>query len=837
MSDEVETSLSSPYEPSCTLSDEEKTIQGIWAEININNSWELLLLQAPYSIMALGKLMVLSLTASNRKSVSVVDGISLRDRRYEMDSGYLHTLLVQAVNEGRIAQEAAHQSMAIIKHDMNEIPQAIRDVLELLSQHSSQQIRFQLPIQVKRIRSIVEDSAREAGSLGPRFQKAMQLMSDRSGGIGRDGFSLLAEVKMFWSAVISFCEELGKLVQYTLDSSCNAFIATLHNQFEAASKQSKFSIKQKARNEIYQTSIAMIAYASSVRHLANAYIQYSSQFIMPQINAIARYPMLATNAIEFAKAQRQFNAYNNACERETNRIMGINGELNKRRSILELDMGLNLHISDIGADLGVFLQPIAEFRKGKLNRRNSKVKTMKEKQKEEKESENDGKVKMKEEERRKTKEELNKVKGEKKRAKEEENRIKEEKKRAKEEEEKRIKEEKKRIKEEEKKNAKNEKHYAKEENQQENGEKINSIRKKFWKRSPSPQPSKSLQSPLSSQPPQLEQYYPQPQPQTQSISPLSSPSEFSSSLSPLSIESSTFTRTWESRFDKYCQSPESQRSFPSQQSPQSPQSLQFPLSPLYVQRAPSTQHDTMQTIQIPQQYFRTPQDLQSASSKSMNSEQNDHSDAPQYSQPLTGEFKSQENKRNLQSTLPAKTPHHSGVNAPLHQFQQQQRQLHYPKPVESSTPLKNPQNSHYQQKAQLLRRGRPISYPSNFRQIEFSSLEHSGEYPHIHSEQLEGNVQNTQYPYFSRSSFNPAYPQSSTGRSIQPRPTSFGYPSTFNMVSSFDASSIPTTASPQSPQSKQHGGIFGKLRASFSSKSKKSVTNGNNKEEPTELSI
>lgn len=44
-----------------------------------------------------GKLMVLSLTAPNRKSVSVVDGISLRDHRYEMDSGYLQTLLVQVL--------------------------------------------------------------------------------------------------------------------------------------------------------------------------------------------------------------------------------------------------------------------------------------------------------------------------------------------------------------------------------------------------------------------------------------------------------------------------------------------------------------------------------------------------------------------------------------------------------------------------------------------------------------------------------------------------------------------------------------------------------------------
>lgn len=463
-------------------------------------------------------------------------------------------------------------------------------------------------------------------------------------------------------------------------------------------------------------------------------------------------------------------------------------------------MGLNLHISDIGTDLGVFLPPVAEFRKGKLNRSNSKVKTLKDKQKEEKESENDGKVKVKEEEKRKTKEELNKVKDEKKRAKEEENRIKEEKKKAKEEEEKRIKEEKKRIKEEEKQNAKNEKHYAKEENQQENGEKI---RTKLWKKSsahsPSPQSSQSLQSPLSSQPPQLQQYYPQPQPLIQPISPLSlqsrDSSEFSSSLSPLSIESSTFTRTGESRYDKYCQSPQSQQSFPSQQSPQS---LQFPLSPFYIQRPPPTQPDTMQTIQIPQQYFRTPQDLQSASTQSKNSEQIDHSYASQYSQRIIGQFQSQESKRNLQSTPPAQTQFHSGVNAPLNQLEQQQRQLHDLEPIESSTPLKNPQNSRYQQKAQLLRRGRPISYPSNFRQIQFSSPEHSGEYPHIHSQQLEGNMQNTQYPYFSRSSFNAAYPYSSSSRSVQPRPASFGYQSTLNTESSLDASSIPSTASPQS---------------------------------------
>ncbi|VDM46595.1 unnamed protein product [Toxocara canis] len=790
MTDDDQTSLSSPYELSCKLSDEEKTIQEIWTEIDISNSWEMLLIQSPSSIMALGELMVLSLTPSKRTSVSVTEGVSLREHKYNVDSGYLQTLLVQ---------------------------------------HSSDHVRFQLPIQIKRIRGIVDDSAREADSLESRFQKAMQLMSDRSSSIGRAGFSLLAEVRIFWSAVISFCKELSKLVQYTLDSSCNAFIATLHAQFDVASKQNKFAIKQKARDEIYHTSIAMIAYALSARHLANAYIRYSGRFIMPQINTIARYPMLATNEIEFAKAQRQFKEYNVACERETNRIITMNGTTNKRRSILELDMGLNLHISDIGADLDVFLPAVADFRRGKLNRSTSRKKEQKVRQKEEKELENEG-MKLKEDEKKRMREEMYRAKEEKKRAKEEENRTREEKKKEKEREQKRLKEEKHRLKEEDK-------HHKWDEMEQENSKHNNSLRTKFWRRSSlthsrSPLSPQSLQFPLSVQPQSVQQYYPSPQPQPfliphsslQSKNSAHSP-QSPSPLSPQSIQPVVPTGT--QIYHEYpsqsvvhsIQSPHRPQSVHSPLTPQSPQSpipleseqsTQFPMSPIHSQPLPSNHCTTTQIVQMPAQYFQYPstnfQNSNQTVAQSQLSEIPQRAEDVQHSQPqhsvLSGQNIPQMSHTQLVSVETPKIPiqvadaQTTQYSPPSSQYVSRDGRgyVQFPSPIQSSTPL---QFAHrYRQNAQQSsRQRRPISYPSNFRRAEFN---HSGqyfEYPFYRSHEAEEAMRSAQYPHFSRSPRHPVSPQSPL--SLPSSESSYGYHSLQYTQTPPGANSPPPVILPQ----------------------------------------
>ncbi|VDK19757.1 unnamed protein product [Anisakis simplex] len=99
-SDESPLNPTPPYVPSDPFSEEMKAVQERWHEIDINNSWEMLLLQSPPSIKALGELMVLSLTPSNRSSVCIGEGISLRAPRYHLGgAGYLQTLLAQAAQD------------------------------------------------------------------------------------------------------------------------------------------------------------------------------------------------------------------------------------------------------------------------------------------------------------------------------------------------------------------------------------------------------------------------------------------------------------------------------------------------------------------------------------------------------------------------------------------------------------------------------------------------------------------------------------------------------------------------------------------------------------------
>uniref|UniRef100_A0A0M3HHV7 RB_A domain-containing protein n=1 Tax=Ascaris lumbricoides TaxID=6252 RepID=A0A0M3HHV7_ASCLU len=126
---------------------------------------------------------------------------------------------------------------------------------------------------------------------------------------------LLGEVKHFWEKVVSFCREISKLIEYTLDSSCNALIAILLEQVENATVRSKFRLKDRVRHDIYQVALACVAYALSVRHLTDAYSAFSSEFLMPQMDAISRYPLVANSEIELAQAREQFKELNVACSK------------------------------------------------------------------------------------------------------------------------------------------------------------------------------------------------------------------------------------------------------------------------------------------------------------------------------------------------------------------------------------------------------------------------------------------------------------------------------------------------------------------------------------------
>ncbi|VDK59424.1 unnamed protein product [Anisakis simplex] len=269
---------------------------------------------------------------------------------------------IQAITEARAALEAAHSSMDLIGSKTNEIPRTIAKVLSLLEQLSVQCEPDKIRDETKRLHATIDDCAQEAFILEDRFQMAIKLTDSTSAKLGRSGFMLLGDVKHFWERTVSFCGEISKLIEYTLDSSCNAFIAIILEQLDKISTKSKFRLKDRTRHEIYQISLACVAYALSVRHLTNAYSAFSNEFLLPQVNVISRYPLLGNSEIELAHAHDQFKEANMACMKEIDRVVKQNRATSKRRSILELDLGLDLHLSDISLDLDEFLTPIAEFK-------------------------------------------------------------------------------------------------------------------------------------------------------------------------------------------------------------------------------------------------------------------------------------------------------------------------------------------------------------------------------------------------------------------------------------------------------------------------------------------
>ncbi|KHN79745.1 hypothetical protein Tcan_16835 [Toxocara canis] len=443
-----------------SLLKEKVIVQQIWAGININNSWERLLIEAPHSLAALEKLIMQSVKNScsdpdyepskcrskmstrtgNRNRTVSSSSSQLNDTlskmmAIELESLRSHTTVsfmtiaqssatnlaeellckrsssslrisnsglnvasndpiqkdcgdtssttatvvsvggnvVNAMTEARAALGSAHQAMASIGKKTNDIPRTIGAVLALIELLDLQCTPKKVRDELDRLHHIIEECAQEAFTLEDLFQEAIKLADIKSAKLGRTGFMLLGEVKHFWEKIVAFCDEISKLIEYTLDSSCNAFVAIILEQVEKASSSTKFHLKDRSRHEIYQVSLACVAYALSVRHLTDAYSAFSTEFLMPQMDAISRYPLVAHSEIELAHAHDQFKESNLACNKEIDRIVKTNRATCKRRSILELDFGLDLHLSDISADLDEFLTPIAQFKQRAANKKSNIV--------------------------------------------------------------------------------------------------------------------------------------------------------------------------------------------------------------------------------------------------------------------------------------------------------------------------------------------------------------------------------------------------------------------------------------------------------------------------------
>ncbi|VDM42730.1 unnamed protein product [Toxocara canis] len=415
-----------------SLLKEKVIVQQIWAGININNSWERLLIEAPHSLAALEKLIMQSVKNScsdpdyepskcrskmstrtgNRNRTVSSSSSQLNDTlskmmAIELESLRSHTTVsfmtiaqssatnlaeellckrsssslrisnsglnvasndpiqkdcgdtssttatvvsvggnvVNAMTEARAALGSAHQAMASIGKKTNDIPRTIGAVLALIElvgvfwasgdayilmliflkldlQCTPKKVRDELD----RLHHIIEECAQEAFTLEDLFQEAIKLADIKSAKLGRTGclslllvinlcFMLLGEVKHFWEKIVAFCDEISKLIEYTLDSSCNAFVAIILEQVEKASSSTKFHLKDRSRHEIYQVSLACVAYALSVRHLTDAYSAFSTEFLMPQMDAISRYPLVAHSEIELAHAHDQFKESNLACNK------------------------------------------------------------------------------------------------------------------------------------------------------------------------------------------------------------------------------------------------------------------------------------------------------------------------------------------------------------------------------------------------------------------------------------------------------------------------------------------------------------------------------------------
>lgn len=362
---------------------EKKEIQRIWDGITINNSWEDFIVNAPHSLFALEKLMVESLKTTYFSSYSepprCKDDASVKKRSFtensfnndltvrsddfvfKRDRQASKPHLVETINEAQSSFEKTVEAMVLIGQNVEELPKVVEGILDIIIEPNLERIEKDLDIKFKRLQKVVEKCAEPAFSLESIFAKLDGLTNGRTSKVGRTGFMLLKEVRYLWGRISKFFLEVSKLIEFALDPACNSLIEKISEQLDLMLRNRKYVPKTKATKDIYRNSLAIVVYSLVLRHIAVSYVQFTNQFVLPQINMIFQYSIVCNSEVELQKTQQQFRTLNNASRKGIERMMQVNRQARKRPSVLEIDFGLDLHLSDIATEVNESIYSIASF--------------------------------------------------------------------------------------------------------------------------------------------------------------------------------------------------------------------------------------------------------------------------------------------------------------------------------------------------------------------------------------------------------------------------------------------------------------------------------------------
>ncbi|MFH4982633.1 hypothetical protein AB6A40_009342 [Gnathostoma spinigerum] len=252
--------------------------------------------------------------------------------------------------------------MQTIEKSTDDISSIAARMLKTFQESVPERIQEDIPKEMMNLQDKVNNSAKAVLSIANLFDKAAEYLDASSSNIGRKGFMLVGEVKNFWLAMAAFVGEIEKMIEYSLDSSCVPMFKIMEAQVNEVSNNKAYSMKSKIRQQIYQSTLSVVGFALAVRQLANAYIDFSSKFIIPQINILAGYVLVSNSENELKCERRKFRACNLACRKDVDETVQNNRLMGKRRSILELDLGLNVHLSDVSEALEDALLAIIAFK-------------------------------------------------------------------------------------------------------------------------------------------------------------------------------------------------------------------------------------------------------------------------------------------------------------------------------------------------------------------------------------------------------------------------------------------------------------------------------------------
>ncbi|XP_043943338.1 uncharacterized protein LOC122815148 [Protopterus annectens] len=281
-------------------------------EMKPNDNWETYLVPGPIAIAVLGELI----------KISVKNDFSINKNSPEDGYNYIRypvsfrACLMHIVNEGYEAFSMVHKNMDEIQLHSTNIPDYIKEIVQILVQADDELAKLLLPDHLINIKDISEKCTALSAAAENKFLSVIhtvlelleacvnakkvyqeELKDIKNSTNIKKMMKALGDVKDQWEKIVRFFLMISELIKTCLNKS----VKRLCNTSENVSKSIKYTSNSFVRDLIYQQALQACNMANLIHMISETYTEVSDRYIIDLVIGLGRLFALDPSSFEFQK--------------------------------------------------------------------------------------------------------------------------------------------------------------------------------------------------------------------------------------------------------------------------------------------------------------------------------------------------------------------------------------------------------------------------------------------------------------------------------------------------------------------------------------------------------